>query len=160
MRAEPRAAMPVHAVVRWLLASSLTAVALAWGCADFESTVDPTGGLPDVEVANPSFANDIQPIFTRRCAIGGCHTVNSARAELVLLPGHAYDSLVNKRSYLSSVYDRVEPGDAASSWLVRMIGPDEDAREHNARMPLGGQPLTDNQIATIVNWIENGALRN
>ena len=160
MRAEPRVATPVHAVVRWLLAASLTAVALAWGCADFESTVDPTGGLPDVEVANPSFANDIQPIFTRRCAIGGCHTVNSARAELVLLPGHAYDSLVNKRSYLSSVYDRVEPGDAASSWLVRMIGPDEDAREHNARMPLGGHPLTDNQIATIVNWIENGALRN
>ena len=160
MRGEPRVATPVHAVVRWLLASSLTAVALAWGCADFESTVDPTGGLPDVEVANPSFANDIQPIFTRRCAIGGCHTVNSARAELVLLPGHAYDSLVNKRSYLSSVYDRVEPGAADSSWLVRMIGPDEDAREHNARMPLGGQPLTDNQIATIVNWIENGALRN
>jgi len=159
MRAEP-AMTPLHAAVRWLLAASLTAVALAWGCADFESTVDPTGGLPDVEVANPSFANDIQPIFTRRCAIGGCHTVNSARAELVLLPGHAYDSLVNKRSYLSSVFDRVEPGDPASSWLVRMIGPDEDAREHNARMPLGGQPLTDNQIATIVNWIENGALRN
>ena len=159
MRAEP-GVTPVHAVVRWLFAASLTAVALAWGCADFESTVDPTGGLPDVEVANPSFANDIQPIFTRRCAIGGCHTVNSARAELVLLPGHAYDSLVNKRSYLSSVLDRVEPGDAASSWLVRMIGPDEDAREHNARMPLGGQPLTDNQIATIVNWIENGAPRN
>ena len=160
MRAEPRVATPVHAVVRWLLAASLTAVALAWGCADFESTVDPTGGLPDVEVANPSFANDIQPIFTRRCAIGGCHTVNSARAELVLTAGHAYDSLVNKPSYLNPVLDRVEPGDSSKSWLVRMIGPDDAARLNYSRMPLGGHPLTDNQIATIVNWIENGAPRN
>ena len=160
MRAKSRTATRAHALMRGLTAAVVIGITLAWGCADFESTVDPTGGLPDVEVANPSFANDIQPIFTRRCAIGGCHTVNSARAELVLMPGHAYDSLVNKRSYLSSVYDRVEPGAADSSWLVRMIGPDDDAREHNARMPLGGQPLTNNQIATIVNWIENGALRN
>jgi hypothetical protein len=54
----------------------------------------------------------------------------------------------------------VVPGDASTSWLVAMIGDDAAARFHNARMPLGGQPLTPNQIATIVNWIENGALRN
>lgn len=147
-------------LMRGLTAAVLVGITLAWGCADFESTVDPTGGLPDVEVANPSFANDIQPIFTRRCAIGGCHSVTSARAEMVLTAGHAYDSIVNKPSYLNSVLDRVEPGDAASSWLVRMIEPDDDARLHYSRMPLGGQPLTNNQIATIVNWIENGALRN
>jgi hypothetical protein len=146
--------------MRACFATLLLAIALAWGCADFESTVDPSGGLPDVEVANPSFANDIQPIFTRRCAIGGCHTVASRRAEMVLAPGHAYDSIVNKPSYLNPVMDRVEPGDAANSWLARMIGPDDDARLHYSRMPLGGQPLTDNQIATIVNWIENGAPRN
>ena len=72
-----------HMLMRGLTAAVLAGITLAWGCADFESTVDPTGGLPDVEVANPSFANDIQPIFTRRCAIGGCHSVNSARAEMV-----------------------------------------------------------------------------
>jgi hypothetical protein len=149
-----------HKLMRGLTAAVLAGITLAWGCADFESTVDPTGGLPDVEVANPSFANDIQPIFTRRCAIGGCHSVNSARAEMVLTAGHAYDSIVNKPSYLNSALDRVEPGDAASSWLVRMIEPDDDARLHYSRMPLGGQPLTNNQIATIVNWVENGALRN
>ena len=159
MRAKP-VTTRAHKLMRGLTAAVLAGITLAWGCADFESTVDPTGGLPDVEVANPSFANDIQPIFTRRCAIGGCHSVNSARAEMVLTAGHAYDSIVNKPSYLNSVLDRVEPGDAASSWLVRMIEPDDDARLHYSRMPLGGQPLTNNQIATIVNWIENGALRN
>jgi hypothetical protein len=152
--------MPAESLMRLLGATALTAITVMWGCADFESTVDPTGGLPDVEVANPSFANDIQPIFSKRCSIGGCHSLGSARAGLVLLPGHAYDSLVNKTSFLAPQFARVEPGDAPNSWLVRMIGDDDEARLHNARMPLGGQPLTPNQIATIVNWIENGALRN
>lgn len=152
--------MRAERLVHLLGATLMTAVALAYGCADFESTVDPTGGLPDVEVLNPSFANDIQPIFTRRCAIGGCHTVNTARATLVLTAGHAYDSIVNKTAFLAPQFDRVEPGNADSSWVVRMIE-ENDARRFNfARMPLGGQPLTRNQIATIVNWIENGALRN
>ena len=83
MRAETRRTTPAATLVRVGVATLLTAITLAWGCADFESTVDPTGGLPDVEVANPSFANDIQPIFVRRCAIGGCHSLNSARADLL-----------------------------------------------------------------------------
>lgn len=147
-------------LMRALTATVVVGVTLAWGCADFESTVDPTGGLPNVLIANPSFASDIQPIFTKRCAMGGCHSLNSARAEMVLVAGHAYDSLVNKPSFLNPVFDRVEPGDAVNSWLVRMIEDDDVARSHYSRMPLGGQPLTDNQIGTIVNWIENGALRN
>ena len=152
--------MRAERLVHLLGATLVTAVVLAYGCADFESTVDPTGGLPDVEVLNPSFANDIQPIFTRRCAIGGCHTVNTARATLVLTAGHAYDSIVNKTAFLAPQFDRVEPGNADSSWVVRMIE-ENDARRFNfARMPLGGQPLTRNQIATIVNWVENGAQRN
>ena len=56
--------------------------------------------------------------------------------------------------------DRVEPGDAGYSWLVRMIEDDDAARLQFPRMPLASEPLTDNQIATIVNWIENGAPRN
>jgi hypothetical protein len=148
------------AVMRVFGATLTTVVALSWACADFESTVDPTGGLPDVEVATPSFASDIQPIFTRRCAIGGCHTVLSRKAELVLQQGYAYDSIVSVESFLNPDFFRVEPGNAADSWLVRMIEADDDARFHYARMPLGSQPLTPNQIATIVNWIENGAPEN
>jgi hypothetical protein len=148
------------ALVRECTTLILVSGALAWGCADFEATVDPTGGLPDVEVTNPSFANDIQPIFTKRCSIGGCHSLASAQSQLVLVEGHAYDALVNMPSSLAPGFVRVDPGDAANSWLVRMIEADDAARFNNARMPLGGQPLTPNQIATIVNWIERGALRN
>ena len=158
MRAEPHRA--TLAVMRVFGATLTTVVALSWACADFESTVDPTGGLPDVEVANPSFATDIQPIFNRRCAIGGCHTVLSRKAELVLQQGYAYDSIVNVPAFLDPGFLRVEPGNATDSWLVRMIGPDDNARQGFARMPLGSHPLTPNQIATIVNWIENGAPEN
>ena len=158
MRAEPHRA--TLAAMRVFGATLTTVVALSWACADFESTVDPTGGLPDVEIANPSFATDIQPIFDRRCAIGGCHTVLSRNAELVLQRGYAYDSIVNVPAFLMPAFLRVEPGNAADSWLVRMIEADDNARSHFARMPLGSQPLTPNQIATIVNWIENGALEN
>lgn len=159
MRAESQAAS-ASALMRLLGTALVVAIALVWGCADYESTVDPTGGLSDVEVANPSFANDIQPIFTKRCSIGGCHSLYSARAEMVLLPGHAYDSIVNKESYLNPPMARVAPGDTLNSWLLRMIKDSDADRLNFARMPLGGQPLTRNQIATIVNWIENGALRN
>ena len=152
--------MRADSIARLLGAGLVTVVALAWGCADFEIPVDPTGGLPDVVVPNPSFASDIHPIFTNRCSIGGCHSLASRQAELVLVEGYAYDSLVNRPSFLAPGFVLVEPGNADTSWLVRMIGPDDAARFNNARMPLAGHPLTDNQIATIVNWIENGAPRN
>ena len=158
MRAKPHASTLV--LTRVVFPALLGIVALTWACADFESTVDPTGGLPDIEVANPSFAGDIQPIFNKRCAMGGCHTVVSRKSNLVLQEGFAYDAIVNVPAFLAPQYDRVEPGNATDSWLVRMIRDDDEARLHNARMPLGGQPLTPNQIATIVNWIENGALEN
>ena len=158
MRAEPHRA--TLAVMRVFGATLATVVALSWACADFESTVDPTGGLPDVEVANPSFGTDIQPIFDRRCAIGGCHTVLARKGQLVLQRGYAYDSIVGVPSFLVSQFLRVEPGNATDSWLVRMIEADDGARLGLARMPLGSHPLTPNQIATIVNWIENGAPEN
>jgi hypothetical protein len=41
-----------------------------------------------------------------------------------------------------------------------MISADDAARQGYSRMPLATQPLTPNQIATIVRWIEQGALRN
>ena len=134
--------------------------ALALGCADFESSVDPSGGAPDELVTNPSFSEHIAPIFDKRCSQGGCHSVATHQAGLVLTPEVAYDSLVNVRATLSAGQLRVKPTKPDSSWLVAMIGPDAAARRNLSRMPLATHPLTDNQIANIVRWIEQGALRN
>lgn len=132
----------------------------AGGCADFQSTTDPAFGLPDEVIEAPSFAGDIQPIFDRRCSIGGCHSLATAQGGLTLVASASYESLVDVPSRLRPQFDRVEPFDPASSWLVRMIGPDPALRLGHQRMPLSSVPLTPNQIQTIVNWIDQGAPRN
>lgn len=139
-------------------ATYVVAVVVAAACADFKV---PTAAIgPDTLVAEPSFARDIQPILTARCATVGCHTAVTHQAGLVLQAGIAYDSLVGRPSTLAPQFVRVAPGDADASWLLRMIGPDPAARFGIERMPLGRAPLTDNQIATIVRWVTQGALRN
>ena len=67
-------------------------------CADFDSGIDPAFGLPDVVVADPSFSDNIQPIFDERCSIGGCHSLATAQAGLTLAEGASYASLVDRKS--------------------------------------------------------------
>ena len=133
---------------------------LALGCADFETPVDPSGGAPDVLVPTPSFTANVAPIFQKRCAVGGCHSIATHQAGLTLDPTRAYESLVGVPSTLRPSVNRVSPGDPSQSWLVTMISADDVARQNFSRMPLATQPLTVNQIATIVRWIEQGAQRN
>lgn len=133
---------------------------LAWtagACADFQSPEDPTGGWPDVAIAAPTFAGDIAPMLEARCATGGCHSTASHRAELTLTSDVSYDALVGVPARLNPGMLLVEPGDAANSWLVRMIVPDAEARGGLSRMPLASTPLTAHQIDNIRRWIDQGA---
>ena len=137
------------------------AVALfAVACADLDTGFDPAFGLPDQVVAQPSFSIDIQPIFDRRCLVGGCHTLASAQAGLILHESVSYDSLVNVTATLQPSLRRVVPFDPDASWLVRMIADDPVGRDGRSRMPLAAAPLTPNQIQTIINWIARGAPRD
>ena len=72
----------------------------------------------------------------------------------------AYESIVGVPSTLQPSAKRVVPLEPSQSWLVTMISADDAARPGIPRMPLATQPLTDNQITTIIRWIEQGALRN
>jgi hypothetical protein len=133
---------------------------LALGCADFETPLDPTGGAPDVLVQNPSFSTNVLPIFEKRCAVGGCHSPATRQAGLNLSSTAAYDALVGVSSSLRPTELRVRATEPNRSWLVTMISADDAARQGFSRMPLATHPLTTNQIATIVRWIEQGALQN
>ena len=135
-------------------------LALTLGCADFETPVDPTGGAPDVLVPNPSFTTEVAPVFEKRCAVGGCHSIATHQAGLTLDPTKAYESLVGVSSTLRPAELRVRAGEPNRSWLVTMISADDAARQGFSRMPLATHPLTSNQIANIVRWIEQGAQRN
>lgn len=146
--------------LRALLPGPLITAAMLLACADFDVAVDPTGGVPDVLVANPSFVEDIQPILTARCATGGCHSPATAQGELSLTAAAAYDDLVNVISTQNPALWRVRPFRPDSSWLIKLVSAGTDGVEGYARMPLSSTPLTENQIATIVNWISQGAARN
>jgi hypothetical protein len=142
---------------RVVLAAALIALA---GCADFSSPQDPTGGLPDVLIANPSLNTNIQPIFTARCAQGGCHTPAVAQGGLVLTTGQSYGHLVNVVSLTGNPVLRVQPGSHANSYLWMVIGTNASLHPNVPRMPLAAQPLTTNQIQNIANWIDQGANNN
>jgi hypothetical protein len=132
----------------------------AFGCADFETPLDPTGGAPDVLVPAPSFSANVVPIFEKRCSIGGCHSFATRQVGLVLTAADAYQSLVGVPASLRPSQLRVSPSQPSASWLVAMISDNDGARQGFSRMPLASHPLTANQIATIVRWIEQGAQRN
>jgi hypothetical protein len=134
------------------------ALLVVLGCADFSGSTDPAHGLPDVVVAAPSFSRDIAPMFERRCALGGCHSVTSRQALLVLTPDSAHRAIVNQPSRLRPGRVLVRPGDAVTSWLLILVGDDAAGRGFTSRMPLASSPLTPNQIQTIANWVNQGAL--
>jgi hypothetical protein len=133
-------------------------VAGALACTDFAAPRAVV--LPDVLVPNPSFERDIQPIFTARCATASCHNLATQQMGLILESGHAYDAIVDEDSPTSHDLAYIRPFQPDSSWLVRMIQPDPARRFFVERMPLGRTPLTDNQIATIINWVNAGAPHN
>ena len=137
---------------------SALVVAASLACTDFEAPEATV--LPDVLVANPSFERDIQPIFTARCATASCHNLATQQMGLNLAPGHAYDAIVDEDSPTSHELAYIRPFQSDSSWLVRIIQGDPARRFFVERMPLGRAPLTDNQIATIINWVNAGAPRN
>ena len=120
-------------------------------CCSPEEPQNLSGGIE-----NPSFTQDIQPIFTNNCALSGCHN-NTASAGLNLEVTKSYAAIVNVSSSLEAQKIRVIPGNAQDSYLVLKI---EDRQTEGARMPLGRSQLTISEINTIKNWIDKGAKDN
>ena len=114
------------------------------------------GGADDGSAQNPATLSRIQSeILSARCAI--CHTgagaprglrLDSVDTSFSLLVGVASDEVPSLL--------RVNPGDPDNSYLVRKIegAPDIVGQQ----MPLGGPPLSAEQIALVREWIRDGAL--
>ena len=135
---------------------AITATMIA--CTDFEAPK--RVALPDVVVANPQFAKDIQPIFNARCATSSCHTFATHQAGLNLAAGYAYDEIVNVQAVFRPSWKRIVPSKPDSSFLIKTLLADPSQHPEISRMPLGREPLTANQIQTIINWVSQGAVRN
>ena len=119
---------------------------------DYDETM-----VPQTPVDSNSFLGIHTYILSSRCNQPACHdgtfepdyrTVQSSYSTLV------YHSVI-KNFPTNPVPYRVTPGDPEQSMLYRRI------TEHNPpnfeRMPSSGNPLPDNLVNLIKNWIEDGA---
>lgn len=133
------------------------------GCAGDGTGLDENGNPigtppPDDEV---TLSGHVQPIFTASCAFSGCHAGSSPAVGQNLSAGQAWGSIVNVPSQEVPALMRVRPSAPDSSYLVHKIqGTQGTVGGSGGRMPLGGAPLTADQIAIIRAWIAAGALDN
>ncbi len=98
---------------------------------------------------DPSFRDDVQPIFDASCATSGCHSGAT--------PSGSYD-LTSHAGTLGTGTDTIPnviAGSADSSKCYRRITGDE-----TPQMPQGATPLDNMKSATIRNWINQGAKNN
>ena len=152
MRHAPPAPTLRRAVLTLAAAAAIGPAAALLGaaaCTDFEAPEPKV--VPDVVVANPSFARDIMPIFEARCATGGCHTNETRQNNLALEPLDTAYLHARRTS---------NPANPANSFLVLVLRESTAQSVNRPRMPIGQPPLTENQIQTITNWIAQGALKN
>jgi hypothetical protein len=141
---------------RRVLTATLLALAAGVGFWTCKSSSSTTPDPPVPVIDDPSFASDIQTIFTTSCALSGCHAPGSAQGGLVLASGQAYANIVNVDSTEIPAKKRIVPGDAANSYLVLKI---EGNQTSGSRMPPNG-PLDSNRIQNIKNWVAKGAKNN
>jgi hypothetical protein len=113
----------------------------------------------------PSLAQDVQPIFTEKCAYAGCHDSFFKAGGQDLSRGVSYGSSVGARSTLGKL-PRVTPGSLKRSQMAhRLLG--VGIPVGGTQMPQGcpGLPpmhgcLTPDETFTILSWIANGAPNN
>ena len=98
--------------------------------------------------------NAVQEVFNARCTT--CHSGANAPQGLQLSEGVSFDALVGVPSTQQEDVLLVNPGNADESYLVQKIR--GDAGITGARMPFGGPVLSDSQISTVVDWVNDGAL--
>ena len=112
----------------------------------------------------PSFAQDVQPIFTERCATSQCHSASLNAGSQNLAAGSSYADTVGVRSLEDRKLLRVKPGSLRASYLARKIlgqglppaGPAPMPQGCPGFVPTSGC-LTPAELFTILSWIQNGA---
>jgi hypothetical protein len=133
---------------------SIVALTLFGACQKEESEIE------SAEVSSFGLIQD--KIFTTRCATPGCHA--SEKDGLVLTKSVAYDRLINvspiNANAIKDGLKQVKPFDAGKSLLYHKLEGNANGHhqsDYGKQMPLGGKPLTDNEIEFVRRWIAAGA---
>jgi|MudIll2142460700_1097286.scaffolds.fasta_scaffold17583_2 hypothetical protein len=121
-----------------------------------DAAVDPDP-LAITSSAAPGSLDDLhEKIIAKRCSgqPGLCH--NGQFEPNLSTPGLTYAYLVNRPGIEKPSLLRVKPGDAGSSLFIDKI------RNRNGvatQMPLGAEPLSEEDMQALEKWIGDGALR-
>ena len=114
-----------------------------------EPTTDTTTGEPAL-----SFAADVYPIIMANCS---CHVEGGSGMLPMPDADTAYGNLVDVPSAnMTNGQDRIEPGDPDASFLWHKVNGTLEMGE-GSRMPLMAMPLDAALLATIEEWIMDGA---
>jgi hypothetical protein len=113
-----------------------------------------------------SFPQIQAQLIEPNCTFSVCHAGGPRAAGAMDLAADPYKALVgvvsdNAKAKAEGLL-RVKPGDAASSFLVtKLMLPESETdatKNYGAHMPQDNPSMTGPEIATIVDWINRGAL--
>lgn len=128
-----------------ILAMSL--MLTTFSCKD-DNPSGPEGSPSNVvfPTSNVSYTQHVQPLFNQACAFAGCHDAGTHQSPL---------KLISWGDVVITLPGIVVTGQPDQSTLVFRI----EGRV-GQRMPLGTNPLNQNQINGIRTWIAEGARNN
>lgn len=109
---------------------------------------------PPPGVVMPVFSAIQAQIFTPSCATSSCHAGGAPAAGLNLTVGNSYAALVGIASTEDPNILRVEPFDAANSYLMQVL---DGTAASGTVMPPSGM-LAQTSIDAVRTWINNGAM--
>jgi hypothetical protein len=96
-------------------------------------------------------------VFGPMCA--GCHTGGGLTQPSVMdltTADASFAALVNQPGFNEPQSTLVVPGNASSSYLMRTL---HGTQTTGSRMPMRAAPLSDELLASVQAWIDNGAPR-
>lgn len=123
------------------------------------------------QATNVSFELNVQPLFSDDCGVVGCHVPGNPTGGLVLSEGFSYAQLVGPQlppapeaaAEVPPLY-YVTPNDPAASFLAVKINYNglfaTLGKGSLMPAPATGSTLSPADIATIANWIAQGAVNN
>jgi uncharacterized membrane protein len=100
---------------------------------------------------NVSFAKEVQPVLAKNCS--ECHAPGQQGLEASGLDTTTYAALMKGGKFGALV----KPGDAFTSALNMLV---EGRVDKSIRMPHGRKKLSDDEIAILKAWVNEGAKNN
>ncbi len=143
----------INIPVWWMILIRCLIILLFSSWAMAESKTEYSTPKHSSQGTNGDLESGVIKIFAENCALAGCHTGTSPLMNLKLTEDEFLQRTINQPSLERPGTMRIKPGDPENSYLVKkIIGADDIVGQ---RMPFGRDPLTDDQIATIVGWIKS-----